>query len=608
MLVAIDAGHTMRARAPDGSVPLIVALRAACDLLEGKLVGAPYDHVGIVLWNTAASHMETESKSGFHAHMIEYRRIRQVDVPDTYILEELIRAAEADLGVLDDAYAPAARQMPIEHVLVNALHLLTTASRGGTRRMFFMTNQDDPFPEAREREQRACIAVVKDFYRRGVDLEPFFMSTAARPFALNAFYADIVGEYDDGVVDDAMRPWRLRVLQDQNMSKRYAWDAAPKFAELAEHADGRAGAKTAVFELDIDMGEVDAGSHWYISVKGYSLVSERHRDVPLRVSSYGREDPADLDEIVARQETVGHDGHVLSAEDVQLAFLVGGVCVPVTPDELRDARAGGRVPGITLVGFVDADLSLRNNIKHAYFLYPSDLRHAGSKRTFSALLNSMLAKRRYALGVYMPRNGVVPHYVAIMPQAEVVDDDGSQLVPPGMNMVPLPYADDMREVPPPPAGKVDDVASDEAAAIVRAYTRKEPFNPDVYANPSLRYHYGVLKAAAFGRPAPAYTDTVVPEYATIAERAGAQIAAWNRAIAQHAQSNHVQIAGPAQRVPRDAPLFTEADAAEVRARHADGSLGRLTVGDLREACAYFGLSRQGRKGDLLAVLGAFLSS
>lgn len=36
----------------DGQVPLLVALRAAARLMEMKLVSAPKDHVGILLWNT----------------------------------------------------------------------------------------------------------------------------------------------------------------------------------------------------------------------------------------------------------------------------------------------------------------------------------------------------------------------------------------------------------------------------------------------------------------------------------------------------------------------------------------------------------------------------
>ena len=34
--------------------------------------------------------MVTTSKSGYRPHSIEYRRIQQVDVPDTYTLRELV--------------------------------------------------------------------------------------------------------------------------------------------------------------------------------------------------------------------------------------------------------------------------------------------------------------------------------------------------------------------------------------------------------------------------------------------------------------------------------------------------------------------------------------
>lgn len=43
--------------------------------------------------------MVTTSKSGYRPHSIEYRRIQQVDVPDTYTLRELVAGMEGDIGV-----------------------------------------------------------------------------------------------------------------------------------------------------------------------------------------------------------------------------------------------------------------------------------------------------------------------------------------------------------------------------------------------------------------------------------------------------------------------------------------------------------------------------
>ena len=103
------------------------------------------------------------------------------------------------------------------------------------RRCFYVTNNDDPCAGLDKKlVQKACINKMKDFYRRGVDLEPFFISSAAHPFAVNIFYAEVIGEYDDGYAEDSARPWRLRAMQDQNVSKRNAWDAAAKFEELKQ--------------------------------------------------------------------------------------------------------------------------------------------------------------------------------------------------------------------------------------------------------------------------------------------------------------------------------------------------------------------------------------
>lgn len=43
--------------------------------------------------------MVTTSKSGYRPHTIEYRRIQQVDVPDTYTLRELVAGMKNDVGM-----------------------------------------------------------------------------------------------------------------------------------------------------------------------------------------------------------------------------------------------------------------------------------------------------------------------------------------------------------------------------------------------------------------------------------------------------------------------------------------------------------------------------
>lgn len=306
---------------------------------------------------------------------------------------------------------------------------------------------------------------MKDMYRRGVDLEPFFMSSQQHTFRVNVFYAEIVGAYDDGLVDDALRPWRLRQMQDQNGSKRRAWDSTLKFQELDEQMGGREMPKRVIFDLMMDLGplskpsedkhaKAQRASHWRIHVKGYVLISEATKDMPVRVSSYGQENPDDLHEVMAYQHFYdAQTGERVAPTDIVNAYPItegptDQAQVVLSDEEVKKLRTFGCVPGIKLLGFKDrSTLHFLENIKHAYFLYPSDLDQPGSKRVFAALLQSMLSKNKYALGLYMPRENVIPSFVAILPQAEEVDEEGNQLVPSGMNMIVLPYADDIRDAP-----------------------------------------------------------------------------------------------------------------------------------------------------------------
>ncbi|KAL4402874.1 ATP-dependent DNA helicase II subunit 1 [Malassezia pachydermatis] len=518
--------------------------------------------------------MLTKSKSGFWPNTVEYTAIKQVDVPTTFQLRELLRRIESDPSVLEERMKPCSTQISVEHVLSNAMHLLSTSAKASTRRVFFITNQDDPHPGKNKRIiQKACVDRVKvrsfvsthmqDYYRRGIDLEPFFMSSATEAFHINTFYAEILGVYDDGLLDDTLRPWRLRQMQDQNVSKRAVWDSTMKLAELDEQLSGREMPKRVVFDLTMDLGPLSkpapsseeehshfktpGSSQWRIHVKGYSLISEATPDLPVKVSSFGREDPNDLYEVTnITQWRRADTGDVVQPSDMEQVYDVSKDNSPrshvaFTNDEIKSLRQFGCIPSLRLLGFKDrSTLHFYENLKHSYFLYPSDLEQPGSKRVFAALLQSMLSKNKVALTLFMSRDNVIPTFAILLPQAEELDEEGHQLVPPGLNLIVMPYMDDIRE---PPEARTLTASKDEitmASRLIDTFHRKDPFNPDVFSNPALTYHYGLLMAEAFGTPAPFFEDTTLPQYDLIehvcihrlltSQRAHDAIQAWNDAI------------------------------------------------------------------------------
>ena len=83
--------------------------------------------------------MVTETRSGFKPHTVEYIKAQQVNVPNTYELQQIVAgtchtypAAEKDPSTLTTRFAPASTQIPVEHVFSNALHLLSSAYVGVT--------------------------------------------------------------------------------------------------------------------------------------------------------------------------------------------------------------------------------------------------------------------------------------------------------------------------------------------------------------------------------------------------------------------------------------------------------------------------------------------
>lgn len=86
-------------------------------------------------------------------------------------------------------------------------------------------------------------------------------------------------------------------------------------------------------------------------------------------------------------------------------------------------------------------------MRPSYFIYPSDAAVTGSTRTFASLHKKLLKDELMGVGWLIPRRNQAPVFTAIIPQAEEFDDKGSQMTPPGMHCVILPFLDDIRANP-----------------------------------------------------------------------------------------------------------------------------------------------------------------
>ncbi|EST08513.1 SAP domain protein [Kalmanozyma brasiliensis GHG001] len=667
VLFCIDAGPSMHRIDPiTNTSPLYSALKAAASLMQKKLISSPHDHVGVLIFNCAETLFRSAKPGEYYKGSYELQSVRQVNVPDTYNLKALLHEAESDPKHLQDVLPPAEKQMRVDWALANAGVAMVAAANAGSKRVFWITDNDDPHPMSIDpkatKARRACLDKMNEFRKIGVRIEPFFInpnnatgpsqassSDLTRGFEINKFYADVFAHYDDDREDDEESFHRPRLpagfgrtaaeqLKGQEV-KRSLWDSAVRFQELEDDIATRETPKRVVFNIRFELAALDPppepssaengageaeqrlpqartrGRKWQIGVKGYSLVSRSTKGNTVKVIV--DDECGELKEVVTHQHYIdANTGKPLSKEQVIPAFQFGNSSslrgqVTFTPQELKSIKSFGMLPCLKLIGFRNRDelLKFEWNVKHAYFIYPSDIEWKGSRKTFTALLKSMLSKNKVGLGLFMPRQNVVPVFVAIVPQEEEVSEDGQQLIAPGMHIITLPYADDVRDVPTNLLSTADakDEQIDKAVAFIERYQKKQPFNPDHYPNPALNHHYSVLMATAFQEPVPAApTDLTVPQYATIKKRTAHLIQEWHDAIDQDPRLSMVAASSKQPKTSTSVRKTTFEDDTEIMDLWERGKLSAYTVAELKSVCDFYRLDNKGRKPDLLVRIDAWI--
>ena len=104
-------------------------------------------------------------------------------------------------------------------------------------------------------------------------------------------------------------------------------------------------------------------------------------------------------------------------------------------------------------------------------------------------------------------------------------------------------------------------------------------------------------AQAFHRPAPIYRDTIMPDYDLIERRSRDVIQAWNASIQADTRISSSR---------HDVQAGVQDDM--LRQMHREGTLGRMTLVNLKQACDLYGLPKYGRKADVISTLSTYLST
>ncbi|KAJ3811893.1 SPOC like C-terminal domain-containing protein [Lentinula aff. lateritia] len=629
ILFCIDCSPSMLVLRPDPedetktTSHLYAALNSAMNLQKRKVVTGPNDSFGILLFNTTRK-LDTPRTQGseIKKNMFLYQPIGPISAPTIQELIQLLNAAQEDSDEIQKQFPPCDSRVAMGDVFTSCNWVIRDgAPKTATKRVFLITDEDDPHPSSKQLKISAQ-TTLEDLAQAGVIVEPFFIQSEDRRFDVTKFYSSVLqtNAFADDVDSDPF-------ILNQSIS-------ISRIEDLLSQMRFREVAKRALFNIPFALAK-----GLTIGVKGYGLVTEQKKgeykyfvDLGDRLEAAmvktgqldeDRQVEVDKSNIVYGMAVVGAAPSNDDAEDDSMAatkVVRSGQRPFYTADEMRSFRTLGLEPGLKLLGFKPRDtIKFEDNVKHSLFLYPEENTYAGSKRTFSALLKSMIKKKVVGLARGVLRRNSTPTIYAVLPQEEDVDE----MEPAGFHIIPLPFADDIRSAPIDEGYIASDDLKDKARAWINKMTIKSGYVPDSYPNPAphkfattaLAFHYDQLEASAFREEfnPDAFEDLTEPNVDLIhaingAQKAGKLLKEWKVVLANdHSATLVIPVTG-SKRKPDDASN-DGIDVAEIKTRIESGSLMKasptllsfycLKVDQLKAFCRSQNLSTSGKKSDLI---------
>lgn len=164
------------------------ALKCAYQIMQQRIISNPRDMMGVLLYGTEASKFQQDEASnrGGLAYPHCYL-LADLDVPAVEDVRALREIAEGD----DEAkklLVPSEEPVSMSNLLFCANQIFTTkAPSFGSRRLFIITDNDDPHADDKNARSQAAVR-AKDLYDLGVVIELFPISRPDHDFDRAKFY------------------------------------------------------------------------------------------------------------------------------------------------------------------------------------------------------------------------------------------------------------------------------------------------------------------------------------------------------------------------------------------------------------------------------------
>ena len=598
--------------------PASAALKCALHLMQQRIISNPKDMMGILLFGTEKTDLKDGDNTFQHCYLLT-----DLDVPcaqDVRQLRDLLENEEEAAEILKPAKEPAS----IATVLFCANQIFTTkAPNFSSRRLFLVTDNDSPATIKQDKD--TAITRARDLYDLGCTIDLFPISQPQQSFDRTRFYDDLV--YPTSPSD----PDAPAAISTATKTAK-SGDGITLLKQLLSSINSKAAPRRALFSLPFEIGP-----GLRIGVKGFIMI-KRQEHVKSCYVWVGGEKPQIVQ--TSTSHMADDTARVVEKTELRKAYKFGGDTITFSPEEMVQIRQCFGDPVIRIVGFKPMSmLPLWANISKATFVYPSEADFIGSTRVFSALQQKLIKSKKMALTWFVARKNASPVMAAIIPGEERYDENGEQTMPPGLWLVPLPFADDVRQCPEQPAEpRTTDELTDKMRIIIeQLQLPKGVYDPSKYPNPDLQWFYRILQAMALEEEVPTNPDDkTLPKYKQIDKRCGEYIeqygqkfdeifsvvgrsslssrpkaAAKKRPAAAAAADDDDDEPKPKKRVKKETKVKDEDDDdgptdAQMAALNDKGQITKQTVAVLKAYLSARGQSVSGKKADLVDRVQEYL--
>ncbi|KAI0539317.1 hypothetical protein GGR58DRAFT_512512 [Xylaria digitata] len=581
----------------------LTALKCAYQVMQQRIISNPKDMIGIILFGTKKS---------------KATDIKFQDPPNCYLLTDLEVPAADDVRALrdlveegegaDEILAPSKQPADMVMLLRLVLHLFQTkAPNFGSRRLFIITDNDDPCAGVKKNPSWDPAVGAKDIHDHGCTIELFPITHGDSKFDTSKFYDDII--YSDPLLDEG-NPGKVAPAK--------SGDGLNLLQSLISNINSRQTPKRAYFSGM----PFEIGPGLTISVKGYNIIQKQ---APARSCYIWLEGETPQVAIGETARLAEDSARTVENFEVKKAYKFGSEYVYFTDEEQKSIKQFGGAC-IRIIGFKDRSL-LRfwASIKKSTYIFPSEEGYVGSTRVFTALWQKLLKSKKVGVAWHIARKNGNPQLVAVIPSRAPSDEkSGTQYIPAGLWLYPFPFIDDVRDGPETrEIIRTTNALTDRMNKVVQQLQLPGgTYNPSKYPNPALQWHYKILQALALEDVVPGQPeDATVPKYRAIHKRCGGYIQEWCR-VAEDVlgqmqeqkkikreleQDNEEDEPRPAKK-PRSTATKDKSAGEdglsnrELRQRYDAGTLTKLTVVELQSVMSGRGLDTKGVKKDLVERL------